>query len=110
LAVKRGDIAIVAYGELGRPRPVVIVQADQLGDATQTVVACPVTSEITPKLPIRPIVEADQENGLRQRSQIMVDRILALPRDRVRQVIGRIDGQTSDKINSALLIVLGLAR
>ena len=106
----RGDIAIVAYGELGRPRPVVIVQADELGEATMTVVACPITSELTGKLPIRPLVEPDETNALRVQSQIMTDRILAVPRERVRQVIGQIDRQTRDRLDRALLLVLGLTR
>jgi len=108
--VTRGDIAIVAYGELGRPRPVVIVQADELGEATMTVVACPITSELTGKLPIRPLVEPDETNALRVQSQIMTDRILAVPRERVRQVIGQIDRQTRDRLDRALLLVLGLTR
>ena len=49
--MKRGDVVIVAYGELGRPRPAVIIQADELGGATTTVVACPITSEIVEMLP-----------------------------------------------------------
>jgi len=108
--VKRGDIAIVAYGELGRPRPVVIVQADELGDRTRTIVACPVTSEVTEKLAIRPTVEPDAANGLRVQSQIMTDRILAVPRERVRQLIGSVNSQTRDRLDSALLLVLGLGR
>ena len=108
--MKRGDIIIVAYGELGRPRPVVIVQANELGEETKTIVACLVTSEVTEKLAIRPIVEPDEANGLRVRSQIMTDRILAVPRERVRQVIGNVDFQTRDRLDSALLLVLGLAR
>jgi mRNA interferase MazF len=106
----RGDIAIVAYGELGRPRPVVIVQADELGEATMTVVACPITSELTDKLAIRPLVEPDETNALRVQSQIMTDRILAVPRERVRQVIGKVDRQTEDRLDRALLLVLGLTR
>ena len=108
--MKRGDVVIVAYGELGRPRPAVIVQADELGDATTTVLACPITSEVAEKLPLRPIIEATESNGLRNRSQIMTDRMLAVPRDRVRQSIGIIDALTSDRLDSALLLVLGLAR
>jgi mRNA interferase MazF len=108
--VNRSDIVIVAYGELGRPRPVVIVQADELGDDTMTIIACPITSELTERLPIRPIVEPDDANGLRIRSQIMADRILAVPRERVRQVIGRLDGQTRERLDQALLLALGLAR
>jgi len=107
--VTRGDIAVVAYGELGRPRPVVIVQANQLGNDTMTVVACPITSELTDKLFIRPLVEPDEKNGLRVRSQIMTDRILAVPRERVRQVIGQVNRETGERLNRALLLVLGLA-
>lgn len=84
--MNRSDIVIVAYGELGRPRPVVIVQANELGRDTMTIIACPITSELTERLPIRPIVEPDDDNGLHIRSQIMTDRILAVPRERVRQV------------------------
>jgi len=86
------------------------VQADQLGDSTTTILACPVTSEVVEKLPIRPILEATDGNGLRVRSQIMTDRMLAIPRDRVRQVIGAIDAQTADRLDTAILLVLGLGR
>jgi mRNA interferase MazF len=110
MAVKRGDVIIVAYGELGRPRPAIIVQADELGDSTTTLLACPITSEVVEKVPIRPIIEAADSNGLRVRSQIMTDRMVAIPRARVRQAIGTIDAQTGDRLDSALLLVLGLTR
>jgi mRNA interferase MazF len=86
------------------------VQGDELGEATMAVLVCPITSEITEGLPIRPIVEVTEGNGLHSRSQIMTDRMLAVPRDRVRQVIGTVDKLTSDLLDAALLIVLGLAR
>jgi mRNA interferase MazF len=110
VAVKRGDIVIVAHGELGRPRPAVVVQADELGEATTTVLACPITTEIAEKLSIRPIIEAADTTGLRVRSQIMTDRMLAVPRNRVRRVIGIVDDATRNRLNGALLLVLGLAR
>jgi mRNA interferase MazF len=110
MAVKRGDVIIVAYGELGRPRPAIIVQADELGDSTTTLLACPITSEVVEKVPIRPIIEAADSNGLRVRSQIMTDRMVAIPRARVRQAIGTIDAQTGGRLDSALLLVLGLTR
>ncbi len=108
--MKRGNVAIVAHGEFGRPRPVVVVQADELGAGTTTVLVCPITSDVTEKLPVRPAVEPKVENGLRLRSQIMTDKMLALPRSRVRRVIGSIDSETTGRLNTALLIVLGLAR
>ena len=108
--MKRGDtVVIVAHGELGRPRPAVIVQADELSDA-KSILLCPITADITERLPIRPIVEPDESNGLRIRSQIMTDKLLALPLNRVRRVIGRIDLETTSRLDTALLLVLGLAR
>jgi mRNA interferase MazF len=101
---------MVAPGELGRPRPAVIVQTDEMGETTTSVLLCPITSDVTERLPVRPIVEADENNGLPVRSQIMTDKLLALPRNRVRRVIGRINPETSSRLDAALLLVLGLAR
>jgi mRNA interferase MazF len=110
VAVKRGDIAIVTYGELGRPRPAVVVQADELGYETVTVLMCPITSEVTENLPIRPVLEPSSGSGLRLRSQIMTDKTLAVPRHRIRRAVGSLDAAAVDRLNRALLIVLGLAR
>jgi mRNA interferase MazF len=40
----------------------------------------------------------------------MTDKINALRRDRVRQVLGSLDSDASERLDSALLVVLGLAR
>jgi mRNA interferase MazF len=40
----------------------------------------------------------------------MTDKLLALPRERIRRVLGSIDTATSDRLDRALLVVLGLAR
>ena len=56
------------------------------------------------------MVEAAPDNGLRLRSQIMTDKMAALRRDRIRRVIGRIDAETSQQPDRALLVVLGLTR
>jgi mRNA interferase MazF len=109
--VKRGDVVLVVVAsELGRPRPGVVVQADEFNDALSTVFICPISSDLQEKLPLRPIVEAKPANGLRLRSQIMTDKMVALRHDRVRRVIGHIDIETSEQLDRALLVVLGLAR
>ncbi|MGQ0685434.1 type II toxin-antitoxin system PemK/MazF family toxin [Bradyrhizobium sp.] len=108
--MKRGDIAlIVVPSELGRPRPGVIVQADVFKDLT-TLFICPISSDVQDNLPLRPTIEAKPSNGLRLRSQIMTDKMIALRRDRVRTVIGRLDSETTQQLDRALLVVLGLAR
>jgi hypothetical protein len=40
----------------------------------------------------------------------MTDKMVALHRDRIRRVIGRIDTETTKQLDSALLVVLGLTR
>ncbi len=110
MEVTRGSVIIVEHSKFGRPRPAVVVQADELGHNTTTILVCPITSDLSEKLPIRPPVEPKMENGLRLRSQIMTDKMTALPRERVRRVIGAIDSETHGRLDTALLLVLGLAR
>jgi len=112
MEVKRGDVVLmVVPGDLGRPRPGIIVQADQLGDDTTTVLACPLSSDVqsNPNPRIRPVIEPAVANGLRISSQIMTDKLFAQRRERVRRVIGTIDSETRVRLDAALLIVLGLS-
>jgi mRNA interferase MazF len=87
-----------------------VVQSDEFAADLSTIFICPLTSDLRDKLPLRPLIEAARANGLRLRSQIMTDKMLALRRDRIRRVIGRIDRETSDQLDRALLVVLGLTR
>ena len=109
--MKRGDVVLlVAQGDMGKPRPGVIVQADELGDTTNSILVCPMSSDVTEFHQLRPVVEPSVTNGLRLRSQIMTDKMIPLRHDRIRRTIGRIDRETSERLDRALLVVLGLAQ
>jgi mRNA interferase MazF len=109
--IARGDVVLmVVPSDLGRPRPGVVVQGDKFAAGLSTIFVCPISSDLQAGLSLRPLIEAAPENGLRLRSQIMTDKLVALRRDRIRRVIGRIDTETSERLDSALLLVLGLAR
>jgi mRNA interferase MazF len=109
--VKRGSVvAMVAPGDLGKPRPAIVVQAEGFGDNPLTVLVCPVTSHVVGTQRIRPVVEPSTQNGLRVRSQIMTDKLIALRTDRIRQTIGALEEEVSEQLDRALLLVLGLAR
>lgn len=111
LEVKRGDVVLaVVPNELGRPRPAIVVQADEFNKELSTVFICPISSDVQEGLLLRPTIEAKPANGLRLRSQVMTDKMVALRRDKVRRVIGHLDAATSGKLDRALLVVLGLAR
>ena len=111
MEITRGDVVLmVVPSDPGRPRPGIVVQADELTAAFSTILVCPLSSDLQERLLVRPLIEVAPENGLRLRSQIMTDKLVALRRDRIRRVIGRIDTETSERLNGALLLVLGLAR
>ena len=109
--MKRGSVVVmVAPGDLGKPRPAIVVQAEGFGDTPLSVIVCPVSSDIVGTPRLRPIVEPSTRNGLRVRSQIMTDKLIALRRDRIRQTIGVLEEDVRERLDSALLLVLGLAR
>ena len=110
MAVKRGDIVLATHADLGKPRPAVVVQADEFNAQGLTILVCPLTTDLTERLHLRPVVAPDDANGLREPSQIMTDRMLALRSTRIRGVLGSLDPQTMDRLDRALLVVLGLAR
>jgi mRNA interferase MazF len=111
MEIARGDVVLmVVPSDLGRPRPGIVVQGDNFNAGLSTVFVCPVSSDLQDRLPLRPVIEVTPRNGLRLRSQIMTDKLVALRRDRIRRVIGRIDTETSEQLDRALLLVLGLAR
>lgn len=108
--MKRGDIVLVVLqGELGKPRPAVVVQADEL-DASSSTIVCPMSSYIDAANRMRPVIAPTVENGLLVRTQIMTDKLNTLRRDRIRRIIGKLDLEAGERLNSALLLVLGLAR
>ena len=55
------------------------------------------------------MIEPTVTNGLRTRSQVMTDKLFAQRRERIRTVIGKIDPESSQRLDAALLLVLGLA-
>ena len=109
--MNRGDVVlVVASGDIGKLRPGVIVQADELGDTTTSVLVCPMSSDLSDFRRSRPVIQPSAANGLRLRSQIMTDKVSPLRRDQIRRVIGSLDAESTESLNSALLVVLGLAR
>ncbi len=108
--MKRGDVVIVAAaGDYGKPRAAVIVQTDAFPEAHASIVICQVTSEIVDAQDFRVTIDPNKENGLRVRSQVMADMPVTVRRERVGQLIGRLNGEEVGRLNIALAFVMGLA-
>lgn len=107
--MRRGDIVTVALPRgMGKPRPALVVQSD-LFDAHPSVVVLPVTSELrsTPVFRIR--LQPDATNGLRAASDIMIDKIQSVAREKIGKTIGTVDDRSMRDVERALLVFLGVA-
>lgn len=109
--MRRGDVVLVALaGDYGKPRPALIVQNDLLTEGgCDSVVVCPMTSDLTAIVSFRIAVEPDVRNGLRRRSEVMVEKVAGVPRQRLHDVIGRLEHEQIRAVDEALMLVLGFA-
>lgn len=108
--MRRGEIwtAAAGSGYVGKPRPVVIVQDDRF-DATASVTVCAFTTDPTEAPLLRLRVDADETNGLRESSSLMVDKITTIPRQKLGERIGRLDDDHLARLGRAILVFFGLA-
>ncbi|WP_426125062.1 type II toxin-antitoxin system PemK/MazF family toxin [Pararhizobium sp. PWRC1-1] len=107
--MKRGDLVTIALpGDFGKPRPALIIQSDLFDQApTVTVLLISGTLQDTPLL--RLSVEPDDENGLRKSSQIMVDKVMTMRRDKIGAPCGKLNAETMVSVNRLLAVFLGFA-
>lgn len=107
--MKRGDLVTIALsGDYGKPRPALVIQSD-LFDAHPSITVLPVTSELREAPLFRIRVEPADDNGLRRTSEVMVDKIQTVARERIGKAIGRLDDESMLAVNRALAVFLGFA-
>jgi mRNA interferase MazF len=106
--MKRGDLIVVAAPEdYGKPRPAVVIQSDAL-EETGSLLVCLLTTTQRPAPFYRLPLEPTPENGLREASDVMVDKIFALPRGKCGEPIGRLTPAQIGALNHRLALVIGL--
>jgi mRNA interferase MazF len=109
--VKRGAIVVVAAQEAytGKPRPALVVQSDLFNPTHQSVTICPITSDCVDAPLFRIALPPGERTGLRTASQIMVDKIVSVPRSAIDAEIGRCDDNELETADGALRRWLGLS-
>jgi mRNA interferase MazF len=106
--VKRGDLVpVILAGAYGKARPALVIQSD-LFASLPSVTVLPVTSELRPIQTFRIDVEPSEANGLRRRSQIMVDKAHTIPREKAGEPFGKLNARTMTEVNRALAVFLGI--
>jgi len=107
--MKRGDIVTVsAPGDYEKLRLAVVIQSDWL-KSTDSVLVSPFTSMFVEAPLFRLSVEPSTTNGLKLPSQIMVDKIVAISREKCGAVIGCLDEGALIALNHMLAVVIGIA-
>lgn len=108
--MKRGEVwTAAAHGAYtGKPRPVVVIQDDRFG-CTSSVTVCPLTTDLTEAPLFRLTVEPSAATGLTTPSCIMVDKVVTVPRDALRQRIGALPAREVTALNASLVVYLGIA-
>ena len=108
--MRRGRfVTVAAPGDYGKPRPALVVQSD-LFDALPSVVICPLTTTLREDADqIRIDVAPSAHNGLREKSQIAIDKITVVPASKIGKTIGEADDALMLRVNRALALFLGMA-
>lgn len=106
----RGDFVTIAMqGDFGKPRPALIIQANQFCEHA-TVTVLPVTSTLVAAPLLRITVSPSAENGLHKPSQVMVDKAMTVNRDKVGPAFGRINADALVEVERCLAVFFGIAK
>ncbi|WP_194945214.1 type II toxin-antitoxin system PemK/MazF family toxin [Limnohabitans sp. DM1] len=106
----RGDFVTIAMqGDFGKPRPALVIQADQFGEHA-TVTVLPVSSTLVAAPLLRITVQPSDGNGLQKPSQVMIDKTVTVKLDKVGPAFGHIDTDTMVEIERCLAVFLGIAK
>lgn len=108
--MKRGDlVSIAVQGDFGKPRPALVIQSDNFAShATVTVLL--VSSALVDAPLFRVAVQPTPDNGLQKPSQIMVDKVMTVKRDKIGGAFGRLDTGQMLEIERCLAVFLGIAK
>lgn len=108
--MKRGDLVSIALqGDYGKPRPALVIQSDFF-DVHPSVTVLPVTGDLRETPLFRVTVEPNDTNALRKTSQVMVDKCMTVPREKVGDIFGSLDAGHLLEVERCLAVFLGIAK
>ena len=107
--MRRGELWTASAGQsdVGKPRPVLIVQDDRF-DATDSVTFCPLTTAVADIPLLRMPLQPNKTNGLTAPSSIMIDKITTVHRSKLGQRIGKVSTTEMLQLERGLLVYLGM--
>ena len=99
--------SVTASGYASKPRPALIVQSDKVSNI-DSVIICLITSYHNPNAPFRVEIVPSKENGLKQLSYAMVDKLVTINKENLGHRIGNLERDTVAKVDNTLRQILSL--
>lgn len=95
-------------GDFGKARPALVVQSDLFAEHPSVTLLLMSKPMVDAPL-IRVTVVPSEQNGLRMPSQIAVDKMFTVRREKIGRPIGQLEDELMVAVNRSLLVFLGLA-
>ena len=104
MEIARGGVVLASGpGEYSRkPRPFVVVQSDLFNEAHGSFSLCPITSILTGNPLFREPVASELSNGLLEDSEVQVDKVQSLRRERIVRRLGDLSADQMEQVDQAL--------
>ena len=102
--MKRGSIVVVAArgAYTSKPRPALVVQSDLFNPSHASVTICPITSDCVDAPLFRPTLPPGPRTGLKNVSQVMIDKIVSVPRVAISGEVGQCDDGELEAVDDGL--------
>jgi mRNA interferase MazF len=111
MEIKRGDIVTcVIAGDFGKLRPALVMQSDLYNPTHASVMVLPITTHLLDAPLFRIPINPGKLNGLKHPSQVMVDKLTAVRRDRLRERVGHASASAMARIEASLSDFLDLSK
>jgi len=102
-------VSIAVQGDFGKPRSALVIQSDNF-DRHATVTVLLVSDTLVDAPLFRITVQPTPGNGLQKASQIMVDKVMTVRRDKIDAAFGSLDSIHMLEIERCLAVFLGIAK
>ena len=102
-------VSIAVQGDFGKPRSALVIQSDNF-DRHATVTVLLVSGTLVDAPLFRITVQPTPGNGLQKASQIMVDKVMTVKRDKIGAAFGSLDSIHMLEIERCLAVFLGIAK
>ena len=102
-------VSIAVQGDFGKPRSALVIQSDNF-DSHATVTVLLVSDTLVDAPLFRITVQPTPGNGLQKASQIMVDKVMTVKRDKIGAAFGSLDSIHMLEIERCLTVFLGIAK